>query len=112
MNRIRRLRQEEGFTLIELLIVIIILGILVAIVIFGVTTFREQAVQEACNSDEKQVETAASAYLAKFDTDPPSIDALVTAKLIRSNPNDEQQNYDITFDADGEPQFATCVLTP
>lgn len=37
-------RLEHGFTLIELFIVVIILGILAAVVIFGVSTFRKGAV--------------------------------------------------------------------
>jgi prepilin-type N-terminal cleavage/methylation domain-containing protein len=32
--------DEQGFTLIELLIVIVVLGVLASIVVFGVATFR------------------------------------------------------------------------
>ena len=47
-NRLQALREarkngESGFTLIELLIVIIVLGILAGIVVFGVGTFRADA---------------------------------------------------------------------
>ncbi|MFN2611463.1 MAG: prepilin-type N-terminal cleavage/methylation domain-containing protein [Actinomycetota bacterium] len=66
----KKLRREEGFTLIELLIVIIILGILAAIVIFGVSTFKGDATAKACSSDKKSVEIAAQASLAKNGTNP------------------------------------------
>lgn len=82
MNRIRNLKREEGFTLIELLIVIIILGILVAIVIFGVSTFRAQSEKTACQTDEKQVKTAAAAYLAKHSVSALNIHVLVQDGLI------------------------------
>ena len=41
LQRIKQAREtESGFTLIELLIVIVVLGILAGIVVFGVGTFR------------------------------------------------------------------------
>jgi prepilin-type N-terminal cleavage/methylation domain-containing protein len=40
-QRLREARiADKGFTLIELLIVIVVLGILAGIVVFGVATFR------------------------------------------------------------------------
>ena len=40
-NHLRNLRKDEGgFTLIELLIVIVVLGVLAGIVVFGVGIFK------------------------------------------------------------------------
>ena len=62
----RRAKQNEGgFTLIELLIVVVILGILVAIVLFAVGGFTGTSAQAACKTDMKQVSTAASAFYAQ-----------------------------------------------
>jgi general secretion pathway protein G len=94
-NRLmERKRQEEGFTLIELLIVVIILGILAAIVIFGVSTFRDDSVKSACKTDLKSVETAAEAYKTKTgaypaDTATPAETAmakLVAGKYLKAAP--------------------------
>lgn len=94
-------REEEGFTLIELLIVIIILGILAAVVIFGVSTLRDDSVQKACKTDKKQVETAVAAYVAKNNATPaeaqPGVDpGLVAAGLLRSYPG--TVDYKIDYD--------------
>ncbi len=58
-----RKRQEagdEGFTLIELLIVIVILGILAGIAIFGVTQFRQDATT-ACTKSNSRINSTVSA---------------------------------------------------
>lgn len=101
MKRIREsLNKEGGFTLIELLIVIIILGILVAIVIFGVSTFRKNAAKSACDTDLKQVKTAAAAYLASYSKVAPTKDKFTdpTIKLLESYPS--SSNYTINYTAD------------
>src|SRR5256885_631582 len=65
-QRIREARENEsGFTLIELLIVIIVLGILAAIVLFALGTFKSDSAAAACKTDGKQVDTAETAYYAK-----------------------------------------------
>lgn len=75
-QQLRKARQDEGFTLIELLIVIIVLGILVAIVLFSLGTFKSDSNQSACKADVKQVQTAATAYLAKTGGWPADVAAL------------------------------------
>lgn len=91
-------RQEEGFTLIELLIVIIILGILAAVVVFGVTAFRDDSVSKACKTDMKSVETAAQAFVAKTGAAPANIAAMVPDYL-RTSPNTSSAtgDYYITY---------------
>ena len=69
-------RRDGGFTLIELLIVIIVLGILVAIVLFSLGTFKSDSNTSACKADVRQVQTAATAFLAKNDSWPTSLSDL------------------------------------
>jgi prepilin-type N-terminal cleavage/methylation domain-containing protein len=67
IKRIQTLRaSDSGFTLIELLIVIVVLGILAGIVVFGVSTFRADAQLAACKADLKTVSVASDAYYAKY----------------------------------------------
>jgi general secretion pathway protein G len=51
---------DSGFTLIELLIVIVILGILAGIAIFGVSAFRNDA-STACNQANTRINATVSA---------------------------------------------------
>jgi general secretion pathway protein G len=74
--------DEQGFTLIELLIVIVVLGILASIVVFGVATFRSDAQTAACKSDLKTVSVAADAFNAKTGAYPALGSAANIAKLV------------------------------
>lgn len=62
MNKFRNRMDAEdtGFTLIELLIVIVILGILSGIAIFGVTQFRTDATK-ACTNANTRINSTVSA---------------------------------------------------
>jgi general secretion pathway protein G len=76
LNYLIRLRQrEEGFTLIELMIVMVVLGILSGIVLFGVANFRADAEVKATDVNARQCETAKVAWGAQNGLDP----ALATA---------------------------------
>lgn len=87
INRLmQKRREEEGFTLIEMLIVVIILGILAAVVIFGVSAFRDDSVKNACRTDAKSVETAAQAYKAKKNATP-TMATLTTDGYLKAAPN-------------------------
>jgi len=70
-------RNEGGFTLIELLIVIVVLGILAAIVVFGVGTFRQDATDAAKAANCKTVNVAAEAYNAKVGNYPATLSLLL-----------------------------------
>ncbi len=60
-NRVATVQNEDdGFTLIELLIVIVILGILSGIAIFGVTQFRDDATT-ACTKANNRIGATVSA---------------------------------------------------
>ena len=89
-------KKDEGFTLVELLIVIVILGILVAIVIFAVGGFTGTSAQQACKTDVKQLKTAASAYYAQQGSWPGG-DSDLSPKYTQSLPPNSKasstQNY-------------------
>jgi general secretion pathway protein G len=56
---------EEGFTLIELLIVVIVLGILAAVTVFGLSGASSQSAAASCKSDVRTTEAAVDAYHAQ-----------------------------------------------
>lgn len=58
-----RAADDAGFTLIELLIVIVILGILAGIAIFGISTFKSDATN-ACNKANTRIDQTVSAAQA------------------------------------------------
>jgi prepilin-type N-terminal cleavage/methylation domain-containing protein len=77
-NHLRDVRKNEGgFTLIELLIVIVVLGILAGIVVFGVGTFKTDSEAAAKAANCKTVNVAAEAYNAKEGTYPASLSVLL-----------------------------------
>ena len=64
-DRLRAARNgEKGFTLIELLIVIVILGVLAGIVVFSVQFISNRGNQAACQTNLKNVQSAAEAFYA------------------------------------------------
>jgi general secretion pathway protein G len=95
----RRQHADGGFTLIELLIVIVVLGILAGIVVFGVSTMRDDSVKAACHADMKQVATAAEAFNAKEGLYPANVDLLVTAHYLRTAP--DRTTYQVDYTASG-----------
>lgn len=62
--RCRDSNAEGGFTLIELMLVMVVLGILAGIVILGIGPFQQAATTSVSNANNKQCETAQSAYKA------------------------------------------------
>jgi prepilin-type N-terminal cleavage/methylation domain-containing protein len=82
---LRTRKADDGFTLVELLIVIVVLGILAGIVVFGVANFKGQADTAACKANVKTVQVAIDAYSA---TNPgfPTLDELVAGNYIKTKP--------------------------
>jgi prepilin-type N-terminal cleavage/methylation domain-containing protein len=84
-QRIQPIRaNDNGFTLIELLIVIVVLGILAGIVVFGVATFRADAQAAACDASAKTVSVAADAYNAKNGAAPASVQVLIDGGYLKA----------------------------
>ncbi len=92
-NRIHHMKEERdgGFTLIELLIVIVVLGILAGIVVFGVGTFRADAKTAACKADKKTVRSPRTPTTPKTGAFPANMAALTGGRRATSRqPRDRQ----------------------
>lgn len=77
--------NQAGFTLIELVIVIVVLGILAAILMFGVGTVRQDA-KDACNTASAQtLRTAQLAYEVKTGTANASLATLKSAGYLEGS---------------------------
>jgi len=61
--------QDKGFTLIELLIVIVILGILATVTVFAVRGITDTGQKNACDVEERTLDTAIEAFYAANQTD-------------------------------------------
>jgi prepilin-type N-terminal cleavage/methylation domain-containing protein len=87
-GEIRNIKQarEAGFTLIELLIVIVVLGVLAGIVVFGVSTFKSDSETAACKADLKTVSVAAEAFKAKTGGKAANMAALVSGGYMKAEP--------------------------
>ena len=97
-------RQDKGFTLVELLIVIVILGILATVTVFAVRGITERGQTNACDIDQRTLDTAIEAFYAQYQRDPDTENELVDgvdgdAGLLKDYPT----NFDFVAAADGEP---------
>ena len=109
--------EEAGFTLVELLVVMVILGVLAGIVVFGVGGLNKASAAAACRADFKTVETAQAAYESQTGRPAPTVDQLlgVWLKDRPANTND----YRIAIDPHGDvtvqsvnPAHAPKLATP
>jgi prepilin-type N-terminal cleavage/methylation domain-containing protein len=86
-HRPSRRPGDRGFTLVELLIVIVVLGILSGIVLFGVARFRSDATLAACKADLATIAIAADAYDARTGGYPANVGTLVSGQYLKSTPS-------------------------
>jgi general secretion pathway protein G len=99
VRQARPTHAERGFTLIELLIVIVVLGILAGIVVFGVSTMHGDAAGAACAADMKSVQLAAESYGADHDAFPGTIQPLLDGHYLKSAPSSPE--YSIAYQGVG-----------
>jgi prepilin-type N-terminal cleavage/methylation domain-containing protein len=69
-------KQDKGFTLVELLIVIVILGILATVTVFAVRGITDRGQQNACDVDQRTLDTSVEAFYAQYQRDPANIGEL------------------------------------
>jgi general secretion pathway protein G len=111
LERLREVRRNEsGFTLIELLIVIVILGVLAGLVVFGVQAFSKDGRYTACEADKKSVQVASEAFKAKSSTtSPPSgIPQLVTDGYLKEAPKAIPGQAAVVLDTSGNATGCTA----
>ena len=63
-------KQDKGFTLVELLIVIVILGILATVTVFAVRGITDRGQENACDVDQRTLDTSIEAFYAQYQRDP------------------------------------------
>jgi prepilin-type N-terminal cleavage/methylation domain-containing protein len=88
--------HDDGFTLVEVIIVIVVLGILSGIVVFGVGRFQSDASAAACQADVTAVNAAADAYHAVTGNYPAAMSELTAGQYLRSAPASGSFAFDAT----------------
>jgi prepilin-type N-terminal cleavage/methylation domain-containing protein len=71
-------KQDKGFTLVELLIVIVILGILATVTVFAVRGITDRGQENACDVDQRTLDTSIEAFYAQYQQDPTALADLTT----------------------------------
>lgn len=99
LNRVSQRQGRRGFSLVELLVVITIIAVLTAVVVFSIRGVSNNSKKAACQSNVATVQKASDAYYAQNGSYAASIDALVTANLLRSAPTATVPNdgYTVTY---------------
>lgn len=92
--------------MIELLIVIVVLGVLSGITVFGVATFKGDSETAACKATVKTVSVAADAYVAKgVSATYPTVADLVTGGYLKAPP---PASYAITINSGTKDVTGAC----
>lgn len=87
-------RPDAGLTLVELLVVIVVLGVLAGIVVFGVGRFRSDATAAACRADVAAVNAAADAYDAVTGSYPRQLADLTVGQYLKTEPSSGSFSFD------------------
>lgn len=103
-QRLEARRTDNGFALIELPIVIVVLGVVVSVIAFGVVTFRADAQAGVCRADKKTISIAAVSWIATKNATPTLAD-LVDGQYLKAAPTSVTS---VTIAADGTVA-GTCV---
>lgn len=67
-------KLKQAFTLIELVVVIVVIGILAAIVIPNISSFKEDAKEKAIIADTRNIQTAVDFFVLKNEGNTPTKD--------------------------------------
>jgi prepilin-type N-terminal cleavage/methylation domain-containing protein len=70
---------DDGFTLVEVLIAIVLVGILSAVAVVGVSTLVGKASNASCRASADASRTAAAVYFTSYASYPPTFAAMTTA---------------------------------
>lgn len=108
-----RVGRHDGFTLIELLIVMILIVLLASIVLVQYGTAVTRSKEAVLKEDLFRMREAIDEYYADKNRYPPSLEALVEDKYMRSVPVDPFTNSSDTWQettADPDPRNPTAEI--
>ena len=95
MEKMRNAKKRKGFTLVELIVVITILGILVAIAVPRLGTFRQNSERRAVEATLRTIDGAVAMQQASGTT-PTDVAALVSGGFLQTAPSGPASaTYDI-----------------
>lgn len=74
MEIFKKINFKQFFTLIELIVVIVVLGVLAAIVIPNISSFKDEAQETALLSDTRNIQTAVDIYMLEKSGKTPTLE--------------------------------------
>jgi prepilin-type N-terminal cleavage/methylation domain-containing protein len=103
----KQLRQDSGFTVIELLVVLVIIGILSGIAYVGLSTARQNSIQDTCKSAYQTIYLGVSSYQTDHGGDMPgAITALEPNYVSASTIESFSKNFSMQLGTFGVTQYA------
>ncbi|WP_374939776.1 competence type IV pilus major pilin ComGC [Bacillus sp. MCCB 382] len=101
-RRTNMLKNEKGFTLIEMMIVLLVISVLLFITIPNVTNQSNSINSKGCEAFIHMVEGQIEAYKMDGNTDPVTIDSLVTDGYLNDEYKACPDGRAITVNAEGK----------